>query len=58
MIIQQRVKIECDRCFLVKDIVATSYAICGLDDKAYKAVARKSARDVIDRMWNIRYSAV
>lgn len=54
MIIQQRVKISCDRCFLVKDIVATSYAICGLDDKAYKAVARKSARDVIDRMWNER----
>ena len=54
MIIQQRVKISCDRCFLVKDIVATSYAVCGLDDKAYKTVARKSARDVIDRLWNAR----
>ena len=57
MIIQQRVKISCDRCFLEKDIVAISYAICGLDDKAYKTVARKSARDVIDRMWNERYDA-
>ncbi len=57
MIIQQRVKISCNRCFLEKDIVATSYAICGLDDKAYKTVARKSAMDVIDRMWNVRYAA-
>ena len=54
IIVQTRVKIECDNCFLKKDIVATSCADIGLDEKAYKFISRRDARKVIDTMWNER----
>jgi hypothetical protein len=54
MIIEQRVKIECKNCFLKKDIVATSYADLNLEEKAYRFVAKMSARNAIENFWNER----
>ena len=54
MIIEQRVKIECKNCFLKKDIVATSYADLYLEEKAYRFVAKRSARNAIEKLWNER----
>ena len=54
MLVQTRVKIECDNCFLKKDIVATSIADLNLDEKMYKYVSKMDARKVINTMWNAR----
>lgn len=53
--IQQRVTIKCERCFLLKDIVAIKLAALGTNEKDCKRIAKIAAREVIDKMWNERW---
>lgn len=55
-LVEQRVKIDCDECFLHMDIRAICYADLGLDEKGYRALAKRRARDVIVNVWNRRAS--
>lgn len=53
-VIEQRVTITCDRCFLEMDIVARSYATIGLEEKEYRSVSKAAARNVLANVWNRR----
>lgn len=53
-IVEQRVKIDCDECFLHIDIVAKKIALTGLDEKTYRFLAKKAVEDVLSNVWNRR----
>lgn len=53
-VVERRVKITCENCFLDMDIVTTSYASCGLDEKRYRAVSKIMVKRVIENVWNRR----
>lgn len=52
--VRQRVKIECERCFLTKDIVAVKLADIGTEEKALRLIAKEGAREVLEHFWNNR----
>lgn len=52
--VRQRVKIECKRCFLIKDIVALKLANVGTEEKALRLIAKEGAREVLEYFWNNR----
>jgi len=54
-IVEQRVKIDCDYCFLHMDISARRTAQLGLDENAYRRLAKRCVEDVLSSIWNRRY---
>ena len=52
--VRQRVRIECKRCFLTKDIVCIKLAAIGTDEKALRLIAKEGAREVLENFWNNR----
>ncbi len=53
-IVEQRVKIDCDECFLHMDIVSRKFAECGLDEEIYRFLSKKCVEDVLGNVWNRR----
>lgn len=54
LIIRQRIKITCSRCFLEKDIVGTRKAELGTSKKEIRLIAKDCAREAIENFWNRR----
>lgn len=52
--VRQRVKIECKRCFLTKDIVVLKPAGVGTEEKALRLIAKEGAREALEYFWNNR----
>ena len=52
--VRQRVKIECKRCFLTKDIVVVKLAGVGAEEKVLRLIAKEGAREVLEHFWNNR----
>ena len=52
--VRQRVKIECERCFLTKDIDCVKLADIGTGEKALRLIAKEGAREVLEHFWNNR----
>ena len=53
-LVEKRVSIYCDGCYLIKDVVAQSYAEIGLDEKTYRNIGKTLARKIISECWNRR----
>lgn len=54
LLIQTRVKIKCEKCFLTKDVMATSVGDLNLDKKAINSISRFDAKRAINNFWNVR----
>lgn len=52
--VRQRVKIECERCFLTKDIDVVKLAGVGTEEKALRLIAKEGAREALEYFWNNR----
>lgn len=54
IVVEQRVKIDCDDCFLHMDIVSYGLAAIGTKEDNLKAIADKCAENVVNEVWNRR----
>lgn len=57
-LVEQRVKIDCDECFLHMDIRAVGYAELFAGEEIYRALAKRCAENVIKNVWNRRANDV
>lgn len=53
-VVEQRVKIDCDECFLHMDICSTAFTCVGESEKVCKAVAKRCVENVLKNVWNRR----
>lgn len=54
LLVQTRVKICCENCFLKMDVLATSIADLNISEKAVNTISRHDVNRVIENVWNVR----
>lgn len=54
IVVQQRVKIRCEKCLLTRDIVGYKLADLTEEEKTLRKIAKDIAREIINHYWNKR----
>lgn len=54
VVVQQRVVVQCPRCFCKMDVLCEKRADDGMGEKAYRYLQKQMARDAIANLWNRR----